>query len=96
MQKEKDLAEPSEGGRHHGTLFCFPPLLHGASPVGKNQPTMQDTLEMRVQSLKWEDDLQEEMATHSSSLVWKIPWTEEPGRGQSMGSQKSWALWHAL
>ena len=45
--------------------------------------------EMRIQSLGWEDLLEEEMATHSSILVWKISWTEEPGRLQSMESQKS-------
>ena len=47
--------------------------------------TMQDTW---VQSLGWEDPLEKEMATHSSILAWKIPWTEEPGRLQSMESQK--------
>ena len=40
-----------------------------------------------VQSLGWEDPLEEEMATHSNILAWEIPWTEEPGRLQSMGSQ---------
>ena len=44
---------------------------------------------MRVQSLGWEDTLEEEMAIHSIILVWKIPWTEEPGGLQSMGSQDS-------
>ena len=47
--------------------------------------TMQETL---VQSLGWEDLLEKKMATHSSILAWKIPWTEEPGRLQSMGSQR--------
>ena len=42
----------------------------------KRLPTMQET---RVQSLGWEDPLEKEMATHSSILAWKIPWTEEPG-----------------
>ena len=41
-----------------------------------------------VQSLVWEDPLEKEMATHSSTLAWKIPRTEEPGRLQSMGSQR--------
>jgi len=45
-------------------------------------PTMKETW---VQSLGWEDSLQKGMATHSSILAWKIPWTEEPGRLQSMG-----------
>ena len=42
-----------------------------------------------VRSLGWEDPLEKEMATHSSTLAWKIPWTEEPGRLQSMGSLES-------
>ena len=50
----------------------------------KRLPTMR---EMRVQSLGQEDLLEKEMATHSSILAWKIPWTEKPGRLQSMGSQ---------
>ena len=47
-------------------------------------PTMQETW---VRSLGWEDPLKKEMATHSSILAWKIPWMEERGRLQSMGSQ---------
>ena len=46
------------------------------------------TRETRVQSLGWEDPLEKEMATHSSTLAWKIPWVEEHGRLQSMGSQR--------
>ena len=53
----------------------------------KNLLVMQET---QVQSLGWEDPLEEEMATHSGILAWRIPWTEEPGRLQSMGLQKSW------
>ena len=45
--------------------------------------------QMQVQPLGWEDLLEEEMATHSSILAWEIPWTQEPGRLQSMGSQKT-------
>ena len=45
--------------------------------------------ERRVRSLNWEDPLEEEMAAHSSILAWEIPWTEEPGRLQSMGSQRA-------
>ena len=51
----------------------------------KHLPTMEET---RVRSLGWEDPLEKEMATHSSILAWKIPWTEEPGWLQSMGSQR--------
>ena len=47
----------------------------------KNLPAKQ---EMRVRSLGWEDPLEKEMETHSSILAWKIPWTEEPGRLQSV------------
>ena len=50
-----------------------------------NLPAMQETW---VQSLGWEDPLEKEMATHSSILAWRIPWTEDPGRLQSMGSQR--------
>ena len=46
------------------------------------------TQEIQVQSLSQEDSLEKEMATHSSILAWKIPWTEEPGGLQSMGSQR--------
>ena len=49
---------------------------------------MQESQEMPVQSLGQEDPLEEEMATHSSILAWRIPWTEEPGRLQFMGSQR--------
>ena len=48
---------------------------------------MQETQEMWVWSLGREDPLEEEMAAHSRILAWKIPWTEEPGGPQSMGSQ---------
>ena len=51
----------------------------------KNLPAVQETW---IWSLGWEDPLENEMATHSSILAWKIPWTEEPGRLQSMGSQR--------
>ena len=51
----------------------------------KNLPAMQET---HVQSLGWEDPLEKEMATHSSILTWRIPWKEEPGRLQYMGSQR--------
>ena len=42
----------------------------------------------QVRALGWEDPLEKEMAIHSSTIAWKIPWTEEPGRLQSMGSQR--------
>jgi len=49
---------------------------------------VQETQEMRVRSLGQEEPLEKEMATHFSILAWRIPWTEEPGRLQSMGSQR--------
>jgi len=49
---------------------------------------MQETEEKVVPSLGWEDPLEEGIATHSSILAWRIPWAEEPGRLQSMGSQR--------
>ena len=51
----------------------------------KRLPTMWET---QIRSLGWEDPLEMEMATHSSTVAWKIPWTEEPGRLQSMGFQR--------
>ena len=62
-----------------GFFFFF--FNYGA----KNLPAIQET---QVRSLGWEDPLEEEMATHSSILAWSIPWTEEPGGLQSMGSHR--------
>ena len=62
--------------------------IHGASlvvQIVKNLPAMQET---QVLSLDWEDLLEKGMATHSSIFAWEIPWTEEPGGLQSMGSQR--------
>ena len=55
------------------------------SSVVKNLPVME---EIQALSLGWEDPLEEGMATHSSTLAWRIPWTEEPGGLQSMESQR--------
>ena len=54
----------------------------------KNPPAMQEAQEMQVRSLSQEDSLEKEMATHSSILALRIPWTEEPGMLQSIGSQR--------
>ena len=59
-----------------------------ASLVGQTVKRLSTMQETRVQSLGWEDPLEKEMAIHSSTIAWKIPWTEEPGRLQSMGSQR--------
>ena len=62
----------------------------------KNPPAMQETW---VQSLGWENPLEEGMATHSSILAWRIPWTEETGGLWSMGSQRighDWVTKHNI
>ena len=72
----------------HFLLFVYDsPYLWDSLVVQrvKSLPAMQET---RVQTLGQEDSLEKEMAPHSSILAWKIPWTEESGRLQSMGSQR--------
>ena len=54
----------------------------------KTPPAMQETQKIQVPSLSREDPLEEGMATYCSILAWRIPWTEEPGRLQSMGLQR--------
>ena len=64
--------------------------------VVKNLLAMQETKEMQVRSLGHDNPLEESMATHSSILAWEIPWTEEPGGLESMGSQRvgqDWSVW---
>ena len=66
-------------------------LMLGASQVAlvvKNPPANAGDVRMEVQSLGREDPLEEEMATHSSILAWRTPWTEEPGGLQSTASQR--------
>ena len=75
-------------GRSAGEGIGYPLQYSWASLVAqlvKNLPAMWETW---VRSLGWEDPLEKEMATHSSILAWRIPWTEEPGRLQSGGSQR--------
>ena len=64
--------------------YFYLPLDRVAQTV-KRLSTMQET---QVRSLDWEDPLEKEMAIHSRTIAWKIPWTEEPGRLQSMGLQR--------
>ena len=81
--------EPFPFRMYHLLKWGFPD-----GSVVKNLPVRQAT---RVQSLCWKDLLEKEMATHFSVLAWKIPWTEEPGRLQSMGSQRvghDWLHFH--
>ena len=63
------------------TLLPHPPVAQMVMSL----PAVQET---RVRSLGQEDPLEKKMATHSSVYVWKVPWVEEPGRLQSMGSQR--------
>ena len=69
-------------GELYGIIAFWASLV---AQMVKRLSAMQET---RVQSLGWEDPLEKEMVTHSSILAWKFPWTEEPGRLQSMGSQR--------
>ena len=78
-------------------MFMRMILFSGSLPIlltsqmaqwAKNLPAMQEMLEIWVQFLGWEDPLEKGMPTHSSILAWRIPWMEEPGRLQSIGSQR--------
>ena len=71
------------GEEHEVNWMVLNSMLKAAQMV-KNLPVMQET---RVRSLGLEDPLEKEMATHSCTLAWKIPWTEERGRLQSIGLQ---------
>ena len=76
-------------GRSAGGGIGYSPQYFWASLVAEsvnNQPKVQETW---VQSLGWEGPLEEKMVTYSSILAWRIPWTEEPGRLQFIGLQKS-------
>ena len=69
-------------------MFVASTYMNGASLVSqmvKPPPAMQET---RIRSLGWEEPLEKEMATHSCILAWRIPWTKDPDRLQSMGSQR--------
>ena len=80
-------------------MFCFirflfqPCVYYKASLVAQTVKRLPAVRETWVRSLGWEDLLEKEMATHSSTLAWKIPWTEKPGRLQSMGSQRVGHNW---
>ena len=66
-------------------LWAAPHNTSLVAQMVKRLPTMWET---RVRSLGQEDPLEKEMATHSGTLAWRIPWIEEPGRLQSMGTQR--------
>ena len=86
MEETNDVKKKKKNLREK-KVFFFGELrnwqyLHVVAQMVKNLPAMQDTW---VWSLGWKDPLEKGMATHSSILAWKIPWTEGPGRLQSMG-----------
>ena len=76
------LGRSPRGGHGNPLQYAWASLV---AQMVKNTPAMQETW---VRSLSWEDPLEEGMTTHSSILAWKIPWTEDPGGLQSMGSQR--------
>ena len=83
----------------HHVSFCYITkwfsylYIYGASLVAQMVKHLPAVRETRVRSLGWEDPLEKEMATHSSTLAWKILWTGEPGRLQSMRSQRVGLDW---
>ena len=78
-------------GRSPGEGNSSPLQYSWASLVAQRLKHLPPMRETRVRSLGWEDPLEKEMVTHSSILAWRIPWTEEPGRLQSMGwTVNSW------
>ena len=95
--RASDLHTLGRGQGHF--FFVWFSVLKGFpdGSVVKNPPAVQEAQKTQVRSLGWEDPLEEEMATHSSILAWRIPCAEEPGRIQSMGSQRvrhDWATEH--
>ena len=88
-------ARVSAACTHAPRLFCpASALFLPDGSMAKNLPVTQETQESWVQSPGQEDPLEEEMATHSSILAWRIPWTEKPSRLQSAGSQTEHACTH--
>ena len=71
-------------------LFLLFSVTSLVAQTVKNLPAMQETM---VRSLGWEDPLEKDLAAHSRILAWRIPWTEEPGGLQSMGSQRVGHNW---
>ena len=69
-------------------VWWWPHVAYRTSLVAQKVKRPPEMWKTWIWSLGWEDLLEKEMATHSSTLAWKIPWTEEPGRLQSMGSQR--------
>ena len=83
-------------GWHDSLCLRMSPAFVWTSLVAEIVKNLLAVQDIQVQSLGWEDPLEDGMATHSGILPWKIPWTKEPGRLQSMGSQRvrhDWSDW---
>ena len=88
VRKQKRVMAVLSGKAHRAQAAIFKDYFSGGSAV-KNPPAIEG-------SLSWKDPLEKDVATHSSILAWRIPWTEEPGRLQSMESQRvghDWVTW---
>ena len=92
-----EVLTPSKSSMRSGINFFQTPMnvdiltsshVLRTSLVAQMVKRLSTMWETRVRSLGWDDHLEKEMAIHSSTIAWKIPWTEEPGRLQSMGSQR--------
>ena len=70
------------------SVCAYTHILYMSFPCGSNGKESACNAGDRVQSLGWEEPLEKEMAIHSSILAWRIPWTEDPGGLQSIGSQR--------
>ena len=84
MKRQKDMTLEDESQRLEDVQYA----TEGASLEAQTVQSLPAVRETWVQSLGQEDPLEKEMATHCSTLAWKIPWTEEPGGLQSTGSQR--------
>ena len=87
-QNEENPPPYNGSGRSPGKGIGYPLQYSWASLVAQMVKNLLAVWDTWVQSLDWEDPLEKEMATRSSTLAWKIPWMEEPCRLQSMGSQR--------
>ena len=95
---QQEINTPQPWGSSFDCIWYLIDSTQGfpSDSVVKNLPVMQERQEMWVWSLGWEDPSEESMATHSSILAWRIPWTEEPGGLQSIGLQRIGQDWSDL
>ena len=90
-RKHIGVSEESQSAQERKSQLKYLP-----SPEAQRVKCLPAVWEARVWSLSWEDPLEKKMATHSSTVAWKILWTEEPGRLQSMGSLRVGHDWSDL